>query len=62
METKIQDQFVRLADNLFAYLPNLIGGILLILLGWLAGWIIKEDTDSIFNDPACRPVFKTITF
>ncbi len=42
MDTKIQDQFVGLADSLFAYLPNLIGGIILILLGWLSGWIIKK--------------------
>jgi hypothetical protein len=42
METKIQDQFISLADSIFAYLPNLIGGILLLILGWLAGWVIKK--------------------
>jgi hypothetical protein len=42
METKIQDQFISLADSLFAYLPNLIGGILLLILGWLAGWVVKK--------------------
>ena len=42
METKIQDQFVSLADSILAYLPNLIGGIILVLLGWLLGWIIKR--------------------
>lgn len=42
METKIQDQFIGFADSLFAYLPNLVGGIILILLGWLSAWIIKR--------------------
>jgi hypothetical protein len=42
METKIQDQFLSFADSLLAYLPNLLGGIVLILLGWLSGWIIKR--------------------
>ncbi len=42
METKIQDQFLKLFDSILAYLPNLLAGILLILLGWLAGWIIKR--------------------
>jgi hypothetical protein len=42
METKIQNQFLGLADSFLAYLPNLIGGIVLLLLGWLAGWIIKK--------------------
>ena len=42
METKIQDQFLGFADSLLAYLPNLFGGIVLVLLGWLIGWIIKR--------------------
>ena len=42
METNIQDQFVSFTDSVFAYLPNLVGGIILILLGWLLGWVIKR--------------------
>jgi hypothetical protein len=42
METKIEDQFISFADSVLAYLPNLAGGIILILLGWLVGWIIKR--------------------
>jgi hypothetical protein len=42
METKIQDQFLGFADSVLAYLPNLLGGLILILLGWLTGWIIKR--------------------
>ncbi len=42
METKIQEQFVKLLENIFAYLPNLLGGILLILLGWLVSWMVKR--------------------
>jgi hypothetical protein len=42
METKIQDQFIGFADSLLAYLPSLLGGLILLLLGWLTGWIIKR--------------------
>jgi hypothetical protein len=42
METKIQDQFIGFADSLLAYLPNLFGGIILILAGWLLGWVVKR--------------------
>jgi hypothetical protein len=42
METKIQDQFLGFADSLLAYLPNLFGGLILILVGWLLGWIVKK--------------------
>jgi hypothetical protein len=42
METKVQNQFLGLADNILAYLPNLLAGIALLLVGWLAGWLIKR--------------------
>lgn len=42
METKIQDQFLSLADSIIAYLPSLFAGIILILLGWLAGYFVKR--------------------
>ncbi len=42
MDSKIQDQFVGLTDSLLAYLPNFIGGVALILMGWFAGWLIKR--------------------
>lgn len=42
MEINIKDQFSSFANSVIAYLPNLVGGIILILLGWLVGWIIKR--------------------
>ena len=42
METKVQDQFFSLADKIIAYLPSLLAGIVLVLIGWLAGWLIKR--------------------
>ena len=42
METKIQDQFSGLVNSIYAYLPNLLAGIILILIGWLAGWFVKR--------------------
>jgi hypothetical protein len=42
METRVQDQFTGLADNIISYLPSLLAGIILILIGWIIGWIIKR--------------------
>jgi hypothetical protein len=42
METQVQDQFIGLADNIIAYLPSLLAGIVLVLIGWIAGWLIKR--------------------
>ena len=42
METKVEDQFIGLADNIMAYLPNLLAGIILVLIGWIAGWLVKR--------------------
>ncbi len=42
METRIQDQFLSFADSLLAYLPNLLAGIVLVLLGWVSGWVVKR--------------------
>jgi hypothetical protein len=42
METKVGDQFIGLADNIIAYLPSFLAGIILVLIGLIAGWIIKR--------------------
>ncbi len=42
METRVQDQFTGLADNIISYLPSLLAGIVLVLIGWILGWIIKR--------------------
>jgi Conserved TM helix. len=42
MNSQIQDQFISFTDSLLAYLPNLVGGIILIIIGWIVGWIIKK--------------------
>jgi hypothetical protein len=42
METKVGDQFIGLADNIMAYLPSLLAGTILVLIGWIAGWLVKR--------------------
>lgn len=42
MEPKVQDQFLGLANNIIAYLPSLLAGIVMVLIGWFAGWLIKR--------------------
>jgi hypothetical protein len=42
METRVQDQFTGLADNIISYLPSLLAGIVLVLIGWIIGWVIKR--------------------
>jgi hypothetical protein len=42
MENTVQGQLFKVTESIFAYLPNLLTGTILILMGWLAGWIIKR--------------------
>ncbi len=42
MENRIQQQLVAVADNIFAYLPDFLAGLLLVILGWIVGWFIKR--------------------
>lgn len=42
MNTDIQDRFIGLGDSVLRYLPNLVAGIILLLVGWLCGWLAKK--------------------
>ena len=42
MGERIQNLFLGIADRFIAYMPNLLAGILLVLLGWLLGWFVKR--------------------
>ena len=42
MDKTLENQFAELGNSIVAYLPNLLAGLVLILLGWLAGWIVKR--------------------
>jgi hypothetical protein len=42
MNDKVQNLFTGLADKFTAYLPNLLAGIVLILVGWALGWFVKR--------------------
>lgn len=42
MENRIQEQLVTVADNIFAYLPDFLAGLLLLVLGWVVGWFVKR--------------------
>lgn len=42
MDKNFQDLFYNLWQKIIGYLPNLLAGVLLLLLGWLIGWLIKR--------------------
>jgi hypothetical protein len=42
MPNNFQRQLSEMGQKMIGYLPNLLGGLLLILLGWIIGWIIKR--------------------
>jgi hypothetical protein len=42
MNKNVNELFFNLGQNIIAYLPNLLGGLLLLLLGWLIAWIVKR--------------------
>jgi hypothetical protein len=42
MNTTLQGQLAELWQKVLAYLPSLLGGVLLLLLGWVIGWVVKR--------------------
>jgi hypothetical protein len=42
MHQAFQDLFQHLSDKLIGYLPDLLGGMALIFIGWFLGWFIKR--------------------
>jgi hypothetical protein len=42
MKGRLQEQFLGLTDTFIGYLPNLLGGILLVLIGWFLAWVVKR--------------------
>ena len=44
MENNIESPFLDFGKQIINYLPNLLGGLILLLIGWLAGWIVKRIT------------------
>ncbi len=42
MDKNFRDLIYDLGQKILAYMPNLLGGLLLLLLGWLIAWIVKR--------------------
>jgi len=42
MDKNFRDLIYDLGQKIIAYLPNLLGGLLLLLLGWLIAWVVKR--------------------
>jgi hypothetical protein len=42
MNKNFQELLYDLGQKIIAYMPNLLGGLLLLLLGWLIAWVVKR--------------------
>jgi hypothetical protein len=42
MDKTLGTMFYRMGENVVGYLPNLLGGIALLVVGWVLGWIVKR--------------------
>lgn len=47
MGSPLQEALNSVTQKFVAYLPNLVAGIVLIAIGWIAGWIVKRVTVQI---------------
>jgi hypothetical protein len=44
MDNNLENLFLDFGKQIINYLPSLLGGIILLLIGWLVGWLIKRIT------------------
>ena len=42
MDNNLKSLFYDLGQKIIVYLPNLLGGLFLLLLGWLIAWVVKR--------------------
>jgi len=42
MDKNFRDLIYDLGQKILAYMPNLLGGLLLLLLGWFIAWVVKR--------------------
>jgi hypothetical protein len=42
LDSRLSDLFYNVGEKIIGYLPNLLGGILVLALGWLLGWLAKR--------------------
>ena len=42
MKEILRNQFLDLSENFVRFLPNLFGGILILIIGWLLAWLVKR--------------------
>ena len=42
MDNSIEGPFFDFGKEIIGYLPNLLGGVLLLAIGWFAGWLAKR--------------------
>lgn len=45
----ITDLYVRLTEHLIAYLPQILGALLLVLAGWIIAWLLSRLTRSMVS-------------
>lgn len=47
MDKALESPFIDFGSQIINYLPSLLGGLILLLVGWLIGWIAKRITIQI---------------
>jgi len=49
MEKDIESPFLDFGKQIINYLPSLLGGLILLLIGWIVGWIAKRITIQLLS-------------
>jgi Mechanosensitive ion channel, conserved TM helix len=42
MTSPLEDVLNRVGEKIIAYMPNLVAGVVLIIIGWIVGWMVKR--------------------
>jgi Mechanosensitive ion channel, conserved TM helix len=49
MSIILQSPFIDLGQKILEYMPNLLAGLVLLVIGWIVGWIVKRIIVQLLN-------------
>ncbi len=62
MSIILESPFIELGQKILDYLPNLLAGLVLLVIGWIVGWLIKRIIVQLLNALKFERMFLRLRF